>query len=1144
MKSRMHVSYIMACVVAFVGIAMQANSQQVFSNGIDLAYGAVSNLGLVKNAGSSTNLSVVGQAASIAQMAGGNPETGQMITNANDLLQYVGSSLVIVNTNGNEAVGISGQGIVANSIAAGSISSGPLYFYDGTNYIGTIGPSNGMLNVSGGLNGDAKSLMIDGEPIGSIISNIQQKVDAAYSVKASIVVESVGTNAVANGTSLLAAYDKAVALSPSSSNRVVVVVPPGRYDLGTQGLNMYKEYIDLVGQTSDRSAQYIYGTPGSGNGVIRQTADHVRIENLTVENTIVFSSSPNSTIPAAYFPTVSGANTVVRNCVFTGTGGGYFSLSTRLTDYYGHYEDCVVGPFSFGFYSSAYGTFINCSAGDWSFGTAGKNAIGTFIDCSAGDSSFGYGGTASGTFINCSAGASSFGTILGANSTFINCAAGTGSFGNGPPTFPQGIKFVNCSAGSGSFAGFQTASENFNYNESGYEFFGGHISGDGAGLTNLNIPDGSIGADKVSSDVVTVDVLTNGVLDALAVSRIIGQNGSVEIQGSIVGDGSGLTNLPVQVDVDTDMDGIPDWYENQHRGQVMFEDHFEDGILDPEWVMKCTYWEEADGKLKSVPEALPGFNYGHSGDGRGTWVVLHEADTSWVDYSYEFTCGVSGVDPALNPHGLPVGYIKALSPGFRIKELPASWNDPARTKYGFTMILDNGAVGDWSFGGNDGYYIPGTGWHAEYEGTNYKFAEGNCSAINPGTQENHVRIMVQGNDAYAWINDVFVGKRTDSNAISAYGGIALNGGSWESMAWYDDVIVRSVGLDPNVPDADLDYDNDGFTNLEEYQNDTDPMDSENGVGWSELNNIPAVVSDGQIDWSELSGTPAVDGDLDMNGNKIINLGDAVLDTDAASQGHVKTMMQQVPGYGDIPMGEFTSQVAMPDRPAGPGLMVNAGEVALGAVDTDALADYAVTTEKLDDNAVTTEKLADGSVTADKIATNSISSDKFVPNIGIVPSGAIMAWPSQQLPAGWLECDGQELSISNNPALYSVIGTAYGGNAAQDKFNLPDYRGYFLRGLDNGAGRDPDASARLDRGDGSSGDVVGSVQAEGLKAHSHKVREGVGGTQTNPVDGCGFSGMDSSAGFYVGSSTTNDLVESTGGSETRPVNVNVIWIIKQ
>jgi len=54
-------------------------------------------------------------------------------------------------------------------------------------------------------------------------------------------------------------------------------------------------------------------------------------------------------------------------------------------------------------------------------------------------------------------------------------------------------------------------------------------------------------------------------------------------------------------------------------------------------------------------------------------------------------------------------------------------------------------------------------------------------------------------------------------------------------------------------------------------------------------------------------------------------------------------------------------------------------------------------------------------------------------------GEIIPWPIGFAPRGWALCEGQTLSISTNTALFSLLGTTYGGDGIRT-FNLPDLRG--------------------------------------------------------------------------------------------------------
>lgn len=149
-----------------------------------------------------------------------------------------------------------------------------------------------------------------------------------------------------------------------------------------------------------------------------------------------------------------------------------------------------------------------------------------------------------------------------------------------------------------------------------------------------------------------------------------------------------------------------------------------------------------------------------------------------------------------------------------------------------------------------------------------------------------------------------------------------------------------------------------------------------------------------------------------------------------------------------------------------------------------------------------------------------------------PTGTVSFWPSTTIPDGFVECDGRWLSREDYADLYAVLGDRYGSNST--RFRVPDYRGRFLRGWDHGAGRDPDAAYRLDRGDETAGDAIGTTQESEILAHTHVFLT----YGSKAVDG------DESLAFFTpGSTEYNGKIEENEGKESRPFNVALIAIIK-
>ena len=88
-------------------------------------------------------------------------------------------------------------------------------------------------------------------------------------------------------------------------------------------------------------------------------------------------------------------------------------------------------------------------------------------------------------------------------------------------------------------------------------------------------------------------------------------------------------------------------------------------------------------------------------------------------------------------------------------------------------------------------------------------------------------------------------------------------------------------------------------------------------------------------------------------------------------------------------------------------------------------------------------------------------------------GAVVGFPRTTAPTGWLKANGAAVSRTTYSALFAAIGTTYGIGDGSTTFNIPDARGEFIRGLDDGRGID------LSR-------TLGSTQAEEIKSHTHSV----------------------------------------------------------
>lgn len=170
-----------------------------------------------------------------------------------------------------------------------------------------------------------------------------------------------------------------------------------------------------------------------------------------------------------------------------------------------------------------------------------------------------------------------------------------------------------------------------------------------------------------------------------------------------------------------------------------------------------------------------------------------------------------------------------------------------------------------------------------------------------------------------------------------------------------------------------------------------------------------------------------------------------------------------------------------------------------------------------------------------------------------PAGSVTAFAGTtgSIPAGWLLCDGTPLNSTNYPSLYAAIGIAWGNgsNGSGTDFNLPDMRGYFLRGVSHSTTRDLDRNSRTPNGYGNKVQV-GSSQSDAIRNITGRTAIG---EFTETIQNGAFYGRSTySNGSTIGTQsggtsdhyTTFDAsrVVPTGG-DNRPKNVYVNYIIK-
>lgn len=158
-----------------------------------------------------------------------------------------------------------------------------------------------------------------------------------------------------------------------------------------------------------------------------------------------------------------------------------------------------------------------------------------------------------------------------------------------------------------------------------------------------------------------------------------------------------------------------------------------------------------------------------------------------------------------------------------------------------------------------------------------------------------------------------------------------------------------------------------------------------------------------------------------------------------------------------------------------------------------------------------------------------------PTANNVPAGQIITFAGSTPPSSYVACDGAAYSRVSASALFKAIGTTWGAGDGVTTFNVPNLQGYFLRGSGTSA-IDPDSPRS-----------VGTSQTDAFKSHTHTDS---GHTHTYDKPNSDSQALGGSGSNYlrtsvssVATGTGQANIQATGGVETRPTNVAVLYCIK-
>lgn len=170
--------------------------------------------------------------------------------------------------------------------------------------------------------------------------------------------------------------------------------------------------------------------------------------------------------------------------------------------------------------------------------------------------------------------------------------------------------------------------------------------------------------------------------------------------------------------------------------------------------------------------------------------------------------------------------------------------------------------------------------------------------------------------------------------------------------------------------------------------------------------------------------------------------------------------------------------------------------------------------------------------------------------GFTPAGTVITVAMNTAPTGYLKANGAAVSRTTYADLFAAIGTTFGAGNGSTTFNLPDLRGEFIRGWDDGRGVDSGrafGSAQLDQMQRITGQVnqLNATGARGITNQSGTGAFVMSQSGASPIRdfGSGSSSNYNDVFSFDSANSPDARVSSTTSGETRSRNVALLACIK-